>query len=252
MIYIFVIIGSATVISAIIGMHFFLQERSVRRFVRNVNRRSEGARYKSLATEELMQKPKKSARITALELKKVRELMLKAERAIASGKTQEAEHAYIQALSTDQHAEHVRSQLGKLYLSQGKSEKAEALYNELLHQYDKPSYHANLGLACYQQGKFNDACLAYERALSGDPANGERQFALGHALYAAGKFQEASAWLEKASVQLSRNTDLLQMLAECYVKLHDFPQAKSTYKKLNRLQPYNEEIKAKMMSLAVA
>lgn len=251
MVYIFVIVGSIIILSSVVGGRAFLAERAMKRFVRGISKRSERRRYAS-SHETAVQRPKRSARTTALDLKKVRELLLTAERAIVRGNLAEAEFALIQALSTDQRSEAVRSQLAKLYLSMNKNEKAEAMYAELCAGVAMSAHFANLGLARYRLGKYLEASDAYAQALKGDPANPERQFSYGHALFAAGRFAEAASALEKASRQLARNIELLHMLAECHERLGDMTRARETYKKINKLQPYDESVKVKMAALSAA
>ena len=64
-----------------------------------------------------------------------------------------------------------------------------AAYDEsamkLLKERDEVSFHANLGLAYYRQGKYVDACFAYQEALNLDPKNPARAAALGRACIAA-------------------------------------------------------------------
>ena len=83
-----------------------------------------------------------------------------------------------------------------------------------------------------------------------DPANPERSFALGRACIAAHRFQEAAPLLEKASMRLPRNTQLLHMLADCYMQLGHKEEAEETYRRINKLEPYDEAVKAKIASLA--
>ncbi|MBU1911204.1 tetratricopeptide repeat protein, partial [Patescibacteria group bacterium] len=110
----------------------------------------------------------------------------------------------------------------------------------------------NLGLAYYRQQKFALACEAYAAALERDQANPERLAALGRALFANNRFMEAAENLEKATARLSRNTELLRILAESYMQMGDTPSAEETYKKINKLEPYDEEVKEKLSALAGA
>ena len=126
------------------------------------------------------------------------------------------------------------------------------MYKELLQQRDDVSFHSNLGLAFYRQSKFVDACHAYQEALNRDPQAPERSAALGRACIAAQRFEEAAPLLEKASVRLSRDTSLLHLLAECYLQLGYAEKAEETYRRINKLEPYDEEVKAKLLSLAKA
>ena len=197
-------------------------------------------------------RPKRNSRTTMRETQEVSVLMRSAEKAFALGKYEEVERLYIQALTVDPDAHHVQAELAKLYLITGREAKAEALYKVLLDSHDDASYHSNLGLAFYKQGKFPKAVAAYKRALDRDPANPERLFCLGRAYIASECFEDAAPLLEKASARLSRNMELLHMLGECYMVLGHKDHAEDVYRRINKLEPYNEEVKEKLTVLAGA
>lgn len=194
-------------------------------------------------------RPRKNPRTSAIELQQVRTFTRSAEKALLQNKTEEAERLFIQALTIHPHAYDVSAQLAKLYLTTGRESKAEAMYRELLQHCDDVSFHANLGLAYYKQEKYVDACYAYQEALNRDPKNPERTAALGRACIAAHRFEEAVPLLEKASAFMTRDTELLHMLAESYLQLNQRDKAEETYQRINRLEPYNEEVKSKIHSI---
>jgi tetratricopeptide (TPR) repeat protein len=203
-----------------------------------------------LVEEKTVEKPRKSPRTSVIELQQVRSLARQAEKAIAQGAIEEAERLYIQALTVQPHAYDVQAELAKLYLTTGREAKAEAMYKELLQYRQEVSYFSNLGLAFYRQEKFIEACQAYQEALNRDPQSAERSEALGRACIAARRFEEAAPLLEKASVRMARDIPLLHLLAECYLQLGHTDRAEETYRRINKLEPYNEEVKAKIGSLA--
>lgn len=200
--------------------------------------------------ETRVEKSANNPRTTAMELQKARSLLREAEKVMARRRYDEAEKLLIQALTTAPTSTEARAQLAKLYLLLDKNAKAEALYRELLTDIDDMSFHANLGLACYKQGKYEESCQAYQQALNLDPKNPERAAALGRACIAAKHFTEAAELLEHATERLARDTALLQMLGECYERLNQPRDAEEAYKKIHRLQPYDEAIKAKIAALA--
>ncbi|MDD5469573.1 MAG: tetratricopeptide repeat protein [Candidatus Peribacteraceae bacterium] len=235
-------------------MRFVLRHRAVRKFVRSVKTRTDCAAGRGFhAVEETtVQRPRRSPRITSRELQEVRALVKRAELACARGKHEEVERLYIQALTIDPDAQGVQAELAKLYLTTGREAKAAALYKELLEASDDVSYWSNLGLAYYRQGRYEHACRAYQEALNRDVTNPERSYALGRACIAAARFQEAAPLLEKASARLARDTELLHMLAECYLQIGCSESAEETYRRINKLQPYDEQVKAKLAALAHA
>lgn len=186
------------------------------------------------------------------ELQEVHVLLRTAERMHVQGKDVEVERLLIQALTVQPQALEVRTRLAQFYLQTNRASKAEALYRELVQQSEDASLHANLGLACERQEKFAEACVAYQEAWKRDPKNRERVAALGRACVAARQYAEAIPFLEKASVVFPRDSELLSVLADCYLEVGDAAKAEGTLQRLHRVEPYNEEVKEKLLSLARA
>ncbi len=251
MIYVYVLLGSFLGMCAILCVRVALRNRGVRKFVRSIRRRTDEASQRGfdVAEESPVARPKKNPRLSAIDLQQVRTLVRKAEKESAQGNTEEAERAYIQALTILPDAYDVQAQLAKFYLQTVREAKAEAMYRELLLKYDDISFYANLGLAYYRQGKFVDACHAYQEALNRDPKNPDRSAALGRACIAAHRFEEAAPLLEKACTRLTRDTQLLALLAECYLQLGDAGKAEEAYRRINKMEPYNEMVKQKLSQL---
>jgi tetratricopeptide (TPR) repeat protein len=228
-----------------------LKNRNVRKFVRGVTVRSQKAQERGLSMRETrIEKPTKNPRVSAIEMQKVRTLLREAEKSTARRKHDETEKLLIQALTLSPDSTEARAELAKLYLTMERDAKAEALYRELLCDADDVSFHANLGLACFKQGKYEFACVSYQEALNRDPKSPERAVALGRCCMAAKRFSEAAQLLEKASERLARDTELLHMLGECYEHLGDLKSAEDAYHRVHRLQPYDEKVKEKLMALA--
>ncbi len=229
-----------------------VRHHAVRRFVRGIYQRTESAEGRGavILEETKIAKPRKSPRVSAIEMQQVRSLTREAEKAAAQMKFEEAERSFIQALTINPKAFDVQAQLAKLYLLTDRDHKAEAMYRELLQHRDDVSYFANLGLAYYRQGKYVEACHAYQEALNRDPKSPERSAALGRACIAAQRFEEAAPLLKKAVVRLNRDTSLLHLLAECYLQLGHTERAEDVYRRINRLEPYDESVKKKISALA--
>ena len=251
MIYILVLFGSLIGLCVLLGARLIQRNRAVRKFVRGIKSRSDTAADRAGITDETdIGRAKRPGRISAIELQQVRTFVCKAEKEFARGNFDEVERCYIQALTIDPDAYEIQAEIAKLYLLTGREAKAEALYKEILNVCDDVSCYSNLGLSYYQQGKYSEACKAYGKALEKDPANAERQFSLGRACIAAQRFKDAAPLLEKASTRLSRNIELLYMLADCYMKLGFKEHAENAYRRINKIEPYNEEVKEKLIALA--
>lgn len=252
MIYALVLLSSFAGICVILGARALLKQRTVRRFVRGIRQRFESVeeRGAQILEETRIDRPKKSPRASAIEMQQVRTLVRSAEKAWALEKFDEVERLLIQALTIQPSAHDVRAQLAKLYLVTARESKAEAMYRELLQHRDDVSFHANLGLSYYRQEKYVEACYAYQEALNRDPKNPERSSALGRACIAAHRFEEAAPLLEKASLFLTRDTELLHLLAECYLQLNQKEKAEEAYRRIHKLEPYDDAVKAKLQAMA--
>ena len=253
LVYVFVLFGSFLGICLLLGMRLLLRQHGIRRFVRSIKKRLRSAEERGAVFAEATTPCHRSKPlVTAAILQKTRTLLRTAEKILLQGKIEEAERLFIQVLTIQPDAHDVRAQLAKLYLTSGREAKAEAMYREVVQYADDVSYHANLGLAFYHQGKYDEAYEAYRHALERDPKNPERVAALGRASMAAQHFEEATQHLEKATVSLARDTELLRLLAECYLQLNDKVSAEATYRRINKVEPYDQEIKEKMLALAQA
>jgi Flp pilus assembly protein TadD len=254
MIYLLVLFGSFLGICAILGLRIAFKNRSVRRFVRSISQRADTAEKRGLHFEEetSFERPKRDPRTSAIALQKLHSLTRQAEKAQAQRDFTGAESLYIQALTVSPDAYDVQAQLAKLYLETGREPKAEAMYRELLRNEEDVSFYANLGLAYYRQEKFTEACTSYKAALERDPKNPDRYAAVGRACMAAGNFADAAGALEHACTRLSRDTELLQLLGECLERLGKPYEAEEVYRRINKLEPYNEEVKSKLTQLAQA
>ncbi len=252
MLYFLVFAGSLAGIALLFGSRALLRNRAVRRFVRSIRQRFQFAEERGavFVEERKIVRPRKNPRTSAIDMQQVRSLTHMAEKAIAQNKTEEAERLFIQALTIQPLAIDVQAELAKLYLTTDRENKAEAMYKELLTHRDDVSFHANLGLAYYRQTKYVEACQAYQEALNRDPQTPERSAALGRACIAARRFEDAAPLLEKATARLYRDTELLHLLAESYLQIGNTEKAEEAYRRINKIEPYDEEVKAKLLSLA--
>ena len=221
--------------------------------MRSVNHRTVEAEERGWnLPETVVEKPTRSPRASAIALQKLRTLLRQAERASSRQDFDEVERLLIQALTVEPESIEAQAQLAKVYLTVGRDAKAEAMYRELVRENGDVSFYANLGLACYKQGKYEKAVAAYGRAMELDPKSPERVATVGRACLAAKRYDDAVLFLEKAVERLSRDTELLYMLAECYKHTGNRKKVEETYQKIHRLHPYDEEIKNRLSALANA
>ena len=255
MIYFLLFVTSACGIILLFALRGVLRSRNVRRIVHSVRRGFSLAKERNakfLPESPLPRTRKSPPRACAVERQQVRTLLREAEKSFAKHDARAAERALIRALTIHHDAAEVKAQLARLYLDTSREPKAEALYHELLQHHKDPALFANLGLACYKQAKFVEACHAYQEALNLDTKNPSRSYDLGRACIAARKFEDAARLLEKTAASLTKDTTLLHLLAQCYVQLQDVERAEEIYRRINRLEPANQDVKEKIASLAQA
>lgn len=249
MVYVVVFLASLLGILGILGTRAILLNRNVRRFVRALQgRRSHGVRREAQADRQ-PQRPGVASR-PRHEFQKLRTILRAADRALAKQDGAEGERLLIQALMIDPESLEAKACLAHLYLTSSRESKAEALYREIVQQSGSVVFSANLGLSCYRQGKFVESCYAYQEALNRDPHSPQRSYDLGKACMAAHRFADAARLLEKTASRLPRDTQLLRLLAECYLQIQDVQNAERTYRCIHRIEPYDEEIKRKIVSLS--
>ena len=248
MVYLIVMVASGIGIATIFIMRGVLRSRNARRIVRSVREGFSSAKERNAKwlPDTPVEKSRKSPRTSAIELQQVRTLLRQAEKSVASQDASSAERSLIQALTIHPHAKEVKVQLARVYLDSAREPKAEAIYRELLQSDKEPALYANLGLACYKQEKFVESCKAYQQALNTEPKNPERSYDLGRACIAAKRFESAAPLLEKASSSLTKNIDLLHLLAQCYMQLRDCEKAEDVYRRINLLDPRDEDVKTKL------
>jgi Flp pilus assembly protein TadD len=252
MIYLVVMITSGLGILAMFGIRGTLRSRNVRRIARSVKNgfSSVEKRNAKLLPDTPAVKKHRSPRESAIALQKSRTLLREAERALMKQDTIAAERALIQALTIKPEDMDIKVSLARIYLESGRETKAEALYHDLVQTKESAALFGSLGLACYKQEKFLEACEAYRKALDLDPRNPERSYDLGRACIATRRFKEAVPLLHKAANALPRDLALLHLLAQCYMQISDLELAEEIYKRINKLDPRDEEVKARIGELA--
>lgn len=222
----------------------------MRRFVRGVSNRTQGYYEKAGEVEEgVIEKPRKSMRAAAIDLQKVRSLLRTGEKMQALGKVAEAERLYIQALTVLPEDHAAQTALAKFYYETDRLAKAEALFREMLSREKDTDTYVLLGHCCRRLRKYECATDAYTEAIERDPKNPDLYVHLGRSFYENGQVEEAAPILEKASQWAAKDTELLRILADSYERLQLPQNALHAYERINRLEPYDQEIKDRMREI---
>lgn len=250
MIYAIVLCGSFLLLFGGYFAQQILRKRAVKNFVKSVQIRSASAQKKGILDSYEVGPHKSNPRFSSKEMQDLRGIVRLVDQAMRKENWQEAERLYIQALTIRPDAHDMQAELAKLYLNTGRQQKAEALYREILENSDDPACFSNLGLAYYKQNKFGLACDAYSEAYKRSQQDPAGALNLGRALVAAGEYGPAIEYLEKAAVKFWRDIDVLEMLVTCYEQLNMQLELLDAYKRINKIQPYNREIRSKIEVLS--
>lgn len=248
MTYVVVMIVSACGMFFIFLSRGLLRSRNVRRIARAVRMGFSAAEKRNAKwlPENSPPRDSRSPRTRAIELQQIRTFLRQTEKLLKKFDVKGAERALIQALTIQPSSREVKIELAKVYLMSAREPKAEALYLELLQECAEPALHANLGLACYKQEKYVEACKAYQQALNMDPKNPARSEDLGSACIAAKRFEEAAPLLEKALVSSPRNIPLLHLLSQCYLQINAPDKTEQIYRRINKLDPRDQKVKERL------
>ncbi len=136
--------------------------------------------------------------------------------------------------------------LGLLYLRLGNFRGAELYFSKLVNFKQDPVYFSNLGLALYQQQRLVEAAEAYENAIALDDRRAERLQSLAQVYFELGQDDKALHYFEHASRRKPKDMELKLILADYYERLGRKEEARLKLEEILELDPYNEEIKARL------
>ena len=115
------------------------------------------------------------------------------------GQLQAAEDAYLQLLVASPGDPETNNLIGLLYIQTRRPADAEAHIRRALEtEVGNPQSLYNLGIACKDQRKWNEAAKAFEQCVSIAPDNVDGINALANCLRIAGHLEQASAWFDRA------------------------------------------------------
>ncbi|MBI5414400.1 tetratricopeptide repeat protein [Candidatus Peregrinibacteria bacterium] len=182
--------------------------------------------------------------------KEIHELLGKAEVFLARNELEEAEKLFIKILSFDEENVTALQKLAYLYLQTGSPHKSEGLYLELLELTSgSPAIYTNLGLALFNQKKFEESIEAYKKAVELDVDHGARYANLGQVYFVIQNLESAIECFENAVKKDPRNLGFLYHLADSCLEAKRFSEARKWYEKILDLSPYDESAKEEVRRL---
>ena len=191
MVYVYVLFGSLFGICLILGGRVIVRHHAVRRFVRGICQRTEsaGERGAVILEETKIDKPRKSPRVSAIEMQQVRSLTRDAEKAVAQSKFDEAERLYTTDFSPN--VRPVAAMRARLYAGRGRLKDAlDWVREQKLTAADDPNYlrefeHITLArilLARYRRGRepaiLSEASSLLDRLVEAAEAGGRARSAI--------------------------------------------------------------------------
>lgn len=196
--------------------------------------------------EEFIEKTKNLSRS---ETEDVGKLVKKAESALKVGKEEEAIKYFVQALAIDELHIETQHKLAMLYMKKEMFSAAAALFKSLGDISGEAVHYSHQGLALYQQNLFEEAKVAYQKAVDLDPSRPERFVSLAQVYRSLGQLNNAVVALNKAVEVEEENLDFLFLLIDLQAELGNFDEALEIVGKVLELDPENKEAKSYVETL---
>lgn len=165
----------------------------------------------------------------------------------ARGNTELAERWFIKTLALYEHHEEAMNRLGVIAIQKNELLKAELLYRRLISlNLREPAYYGNYGRALYNQGKLEEACRAYEMAVTLDPSKANRFISLGQIYYEMGKYDLTLEKFLEAHRLEPRNLQFMELIADLYELMGKYIELEGFLGKILALIPYDEKIQKRL------
>ncbi len=178
-----------------------------------------------------------------------RKAFLRADVFFGRNQLEEAEPLFMAIIKEDPSHLDAHHKLGLLHMKRGDFQNAELYFSKLVNLKQDPVYFSNLGAALYQQQRLVEAAEAYENAIALDDRRAERLQSLAQVYFELGDDEKALYNFERAARRKPKDEGLKLILADYYERMGDPERAKRILEELLDMDPYNEELKARLKSL---
>ena len=158
-----------------------------------------------------------------------------------AGRPLDAQLCCQQALATDAgHADSLHL-MGLLSFDAGQSDHAVQWIARALKQEVKAEYLFSLGTALRQQGRREEALLAFRHALGLDPAHWDAAHQCGALLYELGQLQDALGYLQPCLELRPNHLATLVMCTACLLSFRRFEEVVAINQRAHALDPENAD-----------
>lgn len=188
-------------------------------------------------------------RISKTDKDLVEDLCKEGDSKLKSGKEEEAIKLFVQALAINACHLETQQKLAMLYMEKQMFAAAAALFKGLSELTGEAVHYSHLGLALFQQNLFEEAKVAYQKAVDVDPSRPQRFASLAQVYRSLGQLQGAVIALNKAVELDNANLDFLFMLIDIQAELKNLDQAIEIAKRILETDPKNEEAKKYLRTL---
>lgn len=205
---------------------------------------------KTITREKTEKNLEKKIKSEAINFNQINSFIKRAETLMAKKHYTESEKLLIQVLSLDKNNFVANSLLALLYLKNQADSKAEAIYRKLLEIKPKdPALYTNLGLAFYNQAKYEEALESYSFAVQLDAKKPARHVNVGQVYFVVKNFDKAIEHFQEAVKLSPRNVEYWFMLADTFREKGALAEAKKAYNKVLHYEPYNNEAQEEVRRL---
>ncbi|MEK9180812.1 MAG: tetratricopeptide repeat protein [Patescibacteria group bacterium] len=160
------------------------------------------------------------------------------------------EQALIKAIEKNPGSQEAYEGLGKFYLEQKKFREAKEVYEYLVNVHSpKDGYFSALGLIYFNLGNYDDAIVAYSKAIQLRPELPTRLVNLSLCYEAKGRIREAIDSVEKALEINPDSAQYMLLLADFLIKDKKPVDVREVLLKVLELEPSNQEAAQKLLEI---
>lgn len=220
-------------------------------FLRRYSLFSKGPIEKPAELVEESDLPEKQ-RISKADRAKAESLYKRGELLMKAGKEDDAIKSFVQALAIDALHQETQHKLAILYFQKQMYGAAAALFKQLSEMEPDPVHLSHLGLSLFHQSDFENAKIAYQKALGMDNSRPQRFVSLAQVYRSLGQLQHAIIALNKAIGLEEENLSFLFLLADIQMEVGSFAAAEKIAERILEIEPDNKEAVELMKEIAAA